>query len=84
MKLIKLSNLIPDTDKHDILQVLVDNARIFYQAGGILTFSDWTELNNSERIAMVIARQSFQVDIEESTLLERAVDKAIKFLNKEL
>ena len=84
MKLIKLAGLIPDTDKPDILEVLIDNARTFYQAGGILTFSDWAELTNSERIAMVMARQSFQVDINETTILETAVDKSIKSLNKNI
>lgn len=73
----KSSGLIPDTDKTEIMEIMVVNARGFFRAGGTLTLQDWAELNNSERIAFIKARESFQRDIEENILLEKVVDRTV-------
>lgn len=80
MRLIKLSGLIPDILKSEALEMLIENAKDFFRAGGILTFGDWAELNSNERLAMVIAQKLIHLDIEENILLERMVDKTIKTL----
>ena len=81
-KLLKSSGLIPDDpDNKEILKILKENAEIFFRAGGTLTLRDWSELNNSERMAFVIARELERMAVIEHRILEEAVDKAVHSIN---
>jgi hypothetical protein len=81
-RLIKSSGLISDNNNKEIMEILIDNARLFFMAGGILTFSDWLELADSEKLAFIKARESFQKDLDEAVILERYVKRAIDKLDK--
>lgn len=76
MKLIKDCGLIPKTDRQDIMELMVEAARLFFKAGGILTFNDWSELEESEKAAFIMARESFSSDIREIVILQKSMDMA--------
>lgn len=75
MRLFNISKIpvscISDKDEvdSDILELLVQNAKLFLYGGGHLTLSEWEELNNIERSALLIAMENSkqEVIIEEIT-----------------
>lgn len=83
MKLIKISGLINNIENEEgenrnkILNVLVDNAELFFKCGGILTLSDWEELSDIEKEAFLIANRKIKINIEEN-IIQEFLDKTLE------
>ena len=74
--LFAVSGLLPETDKKEVLEVLIESVNLFVRAGGVLTFKDWMELNNTERMAFIMAREEVIINSLEYEILEKVVNKA--------
>ncbi len=72
-------------EKSTAIDILIQNADMFYQANGKLTFADWEELNSIERTAFLLALNKSAIenlkkqnDIKEFGLLDSFVRGLVK------